>query len=92
MTSFIRGDTNTDGGQDLSDAVFILNHLFLGGAAPRCIKSGDTNDDGSLDLSDAVSLLNFLFLGGMRPGDPFPDCGNDPTTDELSCVSNEVCN
>lgn len=30
-----RGDINGDGRQDLSDAVFLLNYLFLGGSAPK---------------------------------------------------------
>ncbi len=39
-TSCIPGDLNDDGGFDLSDAVFALNHLFVQGPAPTpCIVS-----------------------------------------------------
>jgi len=81
---FRRGEANGDGNADLSDAVFILNFLFLGAAAPTCVDAADANDDGKLDLSDAVFFLNYLFLGGSSPPAPGPDaCGGDPTMDGL---------
>jgi hypothetical protein len=86
---FRRGDSNLDGGVDLSDAVFTLTALFLGGAAPVCPDAADANDDGSLDISDAISTLGHLFLGGEAPPAPGPlACGFDPTEDVLpSCSS-----
>jgi hypothetical protein len=90
-----RGDANADQDTDISDAVFVLNYLFLGGAEPACLKSADANDSGGSapDLSDPVYLLNFLFLGGPEPPAPFHDCGTDPTIDgdELSCESFPPC-
>ncbi len=83
---FRRGDSNSDGGLDLSDAVFTLNYLFLGGAPPTCFKSADSNDDGKLDLSDAVTVLNFMFIGGEQPRDPYSECGLDPSEDDLTCA------
>jgi hypothetical protein len=61
---FLRGDANGTGVVDISDAVFILNFLFLGGPAPGCEPGADTNTSGDLDISDAVNLLTALFLGG----------------------------
>ena len=75
--AFVRGDTNDDGGVDLSDAVRILAWLFLGAGPPGCLASVDVNGDAGLDLSDAVALLSYLFLGGAPPMEPFPDCGSD---------------
>ena len=70
-------DMNQDGAQDISDAVAILSHLFLGGAAPYCgdlsiedpanVALLDANGDGGIDISDPVSLLAWLFLGGPPP-------------------------
>jgi hypothetical protein len=74
------GDGNQDGTLDLSDAVWLLGHLFLG-TAPRLPCEGgtasspgpgeralmDVNGDGGIDLSDSVSILSFLFLGGRPP-------------------------
>ncbi|MCZ6794999.1 MAG: FG-GAP-like repeat-containing protein [Planctomycetota bacterium] len=88
---FRRGDSNADGARDLTDAIFILTHLFLGGNAPPCEKSADANDSGAVDLSDAVYLLSYLFLGGPPPGEPFADCGSDPTDDPLTCVEFAPC-
>ncbi|MBN1459359.1 MAG: hypothetical protein JXA57_07470 [Armatimonadetes bacterium] len=89
--SFLRGNANADETTDLSDAVFILSYLFLGGPAPTCLDSGDCDDSGVLELTDAVYLLSHLFLGGPAPAEPFPACGPDPTPeDDLSCESFEV--
>jgi hypothetical protein len=71
-------------GPGISDAVFILNYLFIGGGAPDCMKAADVNDTGTVDLTDAVYLLNYLFIGGAAPAEPL-DCGEDPTDDGLAC-------
>ena len=80
------GDNNADGGIDLSDAVYILAHLFQGGPAPEdfcstpgpkevgCTDvSGDVNGDGARDLSDPIYSLAFSFQGGPAP---LPICEN----------------
>jgi hypothetical protein len=85
-SGFTRGDANRDGGIDISDAVTILNALFLGLAPLRCPDAADTNDDGRNDVSDAVYLLNFRFLGGPQPPPPYPERGPDPSPDGLECV------
>ena len=72
------GDANQDGKLDLSDAIALLNHLFLGTFPVLPCGDGtvsdpankallDGNGDGTVDLSDAVYGLNFLFLGGPPP-------------------------
>lgn len=84
--SFRRGDCNTSNSVDLSDAIFWLNHLFVGGPASSCTEACDTNGDGSGDLSDAISLLNYLFTGGATPPAPGPDaCGPAPGELLLGC-------
>jgi polyhydroxybutyrate depolymerase len=89
---FIRGDGNGDAVLDLSDALFLLNALFLGTQPPRCADVADANDDGTLDVSDAVAHLGFLFLGTAAPPPPFPDCGVDPAEDDLGCaISPAAC-
>lgn len=83
---FSRGDANADSQVDLSDAVFLLNFLFLGAGNPLCPDAADINDDGGLNLSDAVYLLNRLFLGGLEIAIPGRfECGADPTGDDLDC-------
>lgn len=83
---FLRGDSNSDGGVDLSDGIYTLDFLFLGGPGPLCGDAADADDGGALDLSDAIYLLNHLFLGGPPPPPPFPEAGIDPTADDLECA------
>jgi hypothetical protein len=84
---FVRGETNLDSlaGPDISDAIFILQWLFVGGREPLCLDAADVNDDGTTDISDGISLLSFLFTGGSPPKAPFPGAGLDPTADSLGC-------
>ena len=60
---FLRGDANLDAQLDVSDALTILDGLFLGGPPPACDEVADANLDGSVDLSDPVAILGFLFQG-----------------------------
>jgi hypothetical protein len=69
---FLRGDVNEDRVADLSDAVSLLEFLFLDGPAPRPSEAGDTNADGVADISDSVFLLFYLYVGGPAPSAPFP--------------------
>ncbi len=89
--SFLRGDGNGDGTIDLADAVYTLNYLFLGGAAPACLDAADVDDSGEVQLTDAIYTLGFLFSGGAPPPVPWPDCGEDPTAEGLDCASRGAC-
>ena len=76
---FRRGDSNGDGGVDISDAVALLGFLFLGVSLPDCLDARDCNGDRSVDVTDAISKLTYLFLEGPPPPGPGPDrCGEDP--------------
>ena len=89
---FRRGEANGDGRVDISDAIFILDWLFLGGPAPPCEKAADADDSGAHNLSDAVSIASWLFLGGSSLPAPGPTrCGRDDTGDTLGCASIEPC-
>jgi len=85
------GDSNGDNALDLSDAIYLLGHLFQGGLAPVlfcdpvgqkeedcAVENGDSNGDNALDLSDAVYLLGHLFQGGLAP---VPKCEGTLTTE-----------
>lgn len=89
---FQRGDSNTDGAFDLSDATHTLRFLFFGRSTELgCADAADSNDDGKLDLSDAVYALGFLFLGSAPPPPPFAECGYDPAGDALGCAAFPGC-
>ncbi|MCA8960313.1 MAG: right-handed parallel beta-helix repeat-containing protein [Planctomycetes bacterium] len=91
---FLRGDVNSDGVLDVSDAVFGLAALFIpGSSAPTCDDASDANDDGLFDISDAVYTLAALFIPGSSPT-PAPGgqtCGPDPTADGLDCAGPTTC-
>jgi hypothetical protein len=75
---FLCGDANSDGAVNVSDAVSIINYVFVGGDAPDPYEAGDSNCDGSVNVSDAVYIINYVFIGGNIPCDPggdgIPDC------------------
>jgi hypothetical protein len=75
---YICGDASGDENVNVSDAVYIINYVFIGGAAPDPFEAGDTNCDGNVNVSDAVWIINYVFVGGNIPcdvdGDSQPDC------------------
>lgn len=88
--TFQRGDTNDDGGFDISDPIYLLAWLFVAGSPDlACEDASDVNDDGAIDISDAVYQLAALFVPGS-PG-PSADCIVDPTTDSLDCTTTLTC-
>ena len=89
---FLRGDADAADSINLTDGIFVLNFLFLGGPEPPCLDAADANDDGSIDITAAVFVFNWLFLGGESP--PLPgttQCGPDPTKDVLGCREYANC-
>lgn len=89
---FRRGDCDTNGVVNLTDAIFGLNYLFKGGVEPTCADATDTDDDGKVSLTDMIQILNFLFKGGGPPMAPGAEiCGLDPTDDGLSLCDYPAC-
>ena len=96
---FVRADANADGSINITDGVFVLNFLFLGGPEPRCMDAAEATDDGQLNITDGVFILNWLFISGGAPPPPTPstanyvpgDCGEDPTADDQTCAEFPPC-
>jgi hypothetical protein len=65
------GDANGDKTINIGDAVYIINYIFKGGAAPTpyTICSGDANVHCEASIADAVYLITYIFKGGPPPGD-----------------------
>lgn len=61
------GDANSDGGNNVGDAVFLINYVFKGGSAPDPIAAGDANFDCGTNVGDAVYIINYVFKGGDPP-------------------------
>ena len=93
---FNRGDPDDNGAVQLTDGIFILNFLFLGGSAPSCFDSADADNNGAVQLTDGIFILNFLFLGGEGPAEPgtaSTPCGEDPAepADDIGCEEYTSC-
>ncbi len=75
---YLCGDASGDLAVNVSDAVHIINYVFVGGTAPDPLESGDANCDQTVNVSDAVWIINYVFIGGNPPcdqdGDGSPDC------------------
>jgi hypothetical protein len=86
---YLRGDVNADGRVSLSDAIGILNYLFLdiGSGEPPCLQALDVDGSDSLNVTDPAALLGYIFRAGDAPSPPFPDCGRygGLRTFRLSC-------
>ena len=88
---FLRGDANRDTTVDISDALFVLQYLFVSGTRPYCLDAADSSDDGQVDISDPIALLGHLFLGGSKPSAPGMSIpGSDPTSDSLYCEETQT--
>ncbi|MEM7231367.1 MAG: PKD domain-containing protein, partial [Planctomycetota bacterium] len=88
---FQRGDGDANGQTNITDAIYLLGFLFLGGPPPPCADAGDVDDSGVINITDGIALLGYLFLGGDQPPAPFGDCGIDPTEDVTECADFPPC-
>jgi len=65
----ICGDIDASGVSlpDISDLVYLVDYMFVGGPAPDPLWVADLQCDGALDISDLVYLVDYMFLGGPAP-------------------------
>jgi bacillolysin len=65
VENYICGDANDDDEVNVSDAVSIINYVFVSGSpAPSPFASGDVNCDAIVNVSDAVWIVNYIFVEG----------------------------
>ena len=89
--AYMRGDVDINGEHNLADVIAYLIATFGNRGRLACQDAADVNDDGRLSLGDAVHNLFALFARGLPPEMPYPDCGYDPTEDNLGCESYNSC-
>ncbi|EQB62705.1 MAG: hypothetical protein RBG1_1C00001G0284 [candidate division Zixibacteria bacterium RBG-1] len=61
------GDANGVGGINLTDVIYMVNHVFKSGPQPVPKCRGDANGNGTLNLTDIIYLVNRVFKGGPQP-------------------------
>jgi len=63
------GDANNDLTVNVSDAVYVINYVFVSGSSePQPVLAcGDANTDATVNVSDAVYIINYVFVSGSPP-------------------------
>ena len=64
---YVCGDADGNGIVTISDVVYLINYIFVGGPAPDPEIAGDVDCNGILTISDAVYTINYIFGGGPAP-------------------------
>jgi hypothetical protein len=89
---FRRGNCDSSGIVDFTDAINTLRALFLGTFTITCSDTCDADDSGLVDITDPIHSLSFLFLGTVDiPAPGTTACGFDTTEDSLTCDSYQGC-
>jgi hypothetical protein len=60
-------DGDPDDIVDISDLVYLVDYMFIGGPPPPFPEETDMNGDGGIDISDLVYLVDYMFNGGPAP-------------------------
>ncbi len=64
----VDGDVNDQA--DISDLVYLVDYIFVGGIAPVCLEEADldgVDNSINIDISDLVYMVDFVFTGGAAP-------------------------
>ncbi len=70
----LHGDADNSGILNISDVVYLINYIFVGGPAPVSECKGDNNCDCVISISDAVYSIIYIFGGGQPPPQCCPGC------------------
>ena len=70
----------------ISDAIFQLNHIYLGRERWYCDDACDANDDGRANLDDVVLIIGYVFFGQIEPIGMERICRADETEDFLGGI------
>ena len=65
--NWMMGDADGSGAIDVSDAVRLIEYIFVHGEPPFPPRLGDANCDHAIDISDVVYLIGYVFGGGPAP-------------------------
>ncbi|NIP44841.1 MAG: hypothetical protein GWO41_18010 [candidate division Zixibacteria bacterium] len=68
-STYICGDVSGDGITNMTDAITIVNYVYLDGEIFVPFEYCDVNCDTAVNVSDAVSISNYIFNQGTAPCD-----------------------
>lgn len=75
---FRRSDANADARTDISDAIFLLLHLFVDGRELPCQDAADFDDNGMLAINDPIGILGFIFRAMPSSSTPANESRQEP--------------
>jgi hypothetical protein len=92
---FRRGDATGTGSLDVTDAIVLAGHLFLGTGTPACPEAADFDNNGKLNVTDILGVLALVLNRGAPPAPPGVECGFDPdptgSPRDLGCNGPQAC-
>ena len=56
------GNVDNDGGVDIADLTFLIDHLFINFPDVPCPEEGNIDNDGGTDIADLTFLIDHLFI------------------------------
>ena len=56
------GNVDGDGGVDIADLTFLIDHLFINFPDLLCDDEGNVDNDGGVDIADLTFLIDHLFI------------------------------
>ena len=67
---FFTGNVDGEGGVDIADLTFLIDHLFINFPELPCDEEGNVDGDGGIDIADLTFLIDHLFINFPS----LPDC------------------
>jgi hypothetical protein len=65
--TYVCGDADGNELVNISDAIYLIDYIFVGGPAPDPYESGDVNCDATVNVTDATYIIAYIFGGGPAP-------------------------
>jgi len=59
---FFTGNVDGEGGVDIADLTFLIDHLFINFPPIDCPEEGNVDGDGGIDIADLTFLIDHLFI------------------------------
>ena len=61
FSDHLYGDVDCSGQSDISDLVYLIEYMFVGGPVVECIENIDCDDDDMITITDLICLIEWMF-------------------------------